>query len=176
MLRPRWGRGGRFVIYLGSTVELYYSYSTCGGNQASWVEANMLARLKGKTIRAAIPKLYYPSHYHVNATGHIVDGAGATVRQLCLPLSPMLSSLFRLREVFSRHMCVLAYMYRKILERLPKLMKLCAITGAWQDVQLTTNLKGKSKLLPPAPHTTPFPEEWSILGLMYTGGLLWANV
>ena len=62
----------------GSNVELYYSYSTCGGDQRVWEAANVLAGLKGKTIRAAIPKLYYPSHYHTNATNHVVDRPEAT--------------------------------------------------------------------------------------------------
>ena len=36
-------------------------------------------------------------------------------------------------------------------------------------------LQGKFQLLPPAPRTTPFPEEKSILGVIY-GVLLWANM
>ena len=40
---------------------------------------------------------------------------------------PIFLPHFRLYEVVSLHVCVLPYKYRKILERLLKLMKLCNI-------------------------------------------------
>ena len=43
---------------------------------------------------------------------------------------PIFLPHFRLYEVYSRHMCVLPYTYRKILGTLLKLMKLCVIIGA----------------------------------------------
>ena len=45
----------------------------------------------------------------------------------CAPIFPTFFPLFRLYEVVSLHMCFLPYMYRKILEMLPKLIKLCRI-------------------------------------------------
>ena len=43
---------------------------------------------------------------------------------------------FRLYEVVSLHMCVLPYKYRKMLEGLPKLLKLCEIMVRFAGPQL----------------------------------------
>ena len=56
-------------------------------------------------------------------------GAMARVRCLCPPTFPAFLPPFCLYEVFSLHMCVLPYKYHKILEMLPKLMKLRDTTG-----------------------------------------------
>ena len=52
-------------------------------------------------------------------------------------LFPIVSPHFRLYEVVSLHMCVLSYKYRKLLEMLPKLMKLCEIMGTRHMVAIS---------------------------------------
>ena len=54
--------------------------------------------------------------------------------RLCPTIFPIFLPHFRLYEVVSLHMCVLPYKYRKILEMLLKLMKLCFINGEQADV------------------------------------------
>jgi len=67
----------------GPSVDIYYSYTTCGGDETQWIAVNALAGLKNKRIRAAIPKLYYPGHYHEDpVTGAAVSIANATEAQL----------------------------------------------------------------------------------------------
>ncbi len=44
----------------------HYSYSTCGGDPFLSLEAQALGALKGKTIRAAIPKFGYPDHFRID--------------------------------------------------------------------------------------------------------------
>ena len=51
------------------------------------------------------------------------------VRHLCTTIFPITLPHFRLCEVVSLHMCVLPYIYRKILKMLLELMDLCEIMG-----------------------------------------------
>ena len=63
---------------------------------------------------------------------------------------------FRVYEVVSLHMCVLPYKYRKTLEMLPELMRVCAITGSrYENVctELAVNKGVLTSISPvPLPH------------------------
>ena len=61
-----------------------------------------------------------------------------TVRaRLCHTIFPIFLPHFRLCEVVSLHTCVLPYKYRKILEMLLKLMKLCKLMGSRTSTRTT---------------------------------------
>ena len=64
------------------------------------------------------------------ATGGLTPGRVPEVRRRCPPTFPMFLQYFRLYEVVSLHRCFLPYKYRKLLETLPKLMKLCEMMGS----------------------------------------------
>ena len=57
----------------GYVPHAFYSYATCGGDSSFWDEEKMIAKVRGKTLRAAIPWLLRPYHYVVE-DGEVVEG------------------------------------------------------------------------------------------------------
>ena len=52
---------------------LYYSYETCGGDGALWSEERVAKKIRGKTLRVAVPALIRPYTYVVD-DGYVVEG------------------------------------------------------------------------------------------------------
>ena len=110
------------------------------GNRRSPAAYNKLCTFDSSCRYQPFAAMHLWNAHLRSVKGNVVAGSddtGIVVRCLSPTICPIFLPHFRLHEVFSLHMCVLLYKYRKILEMLLKLMKLCEIMGS-RHTRLTT--------------------------------------
>ena len=64
--------------------EFYYSYDTCGGSSSFWDEFFEAKKhvLTGATLRVAVPSLFFPDHYLLDADNAVVEGRAPTIDEV----------------------------------------------------------------------------------------------
>ena len=65
---------GLSELFPGS--QLYHSYSTCNSTETNWMLFQSTEPLENKTVTLAIPNIWYPGHYKLNADGDVAEENG----------------------------------------------------------------------------------------------------
>ena len=80
--------------------KLYYSYSTCNSSETNWMLFQSTETLENKTITLALPDIWYPGHYKLNADGDVAEGSGPEYYNNSIPwVGWIVDYLEALREI-----------------------------------------------------------------------------